>query len=320
MKNSKVYDFIFYFNERDLLDKRISYLKDEVDKFIVINFGNETNFPNDIIVLENYKTKFSFFQKDFLNEILHNKNLHFIKSFDHLFFSKTKEIPDLSFYENIKTFQSMNVIYCSHENLHWNEKLKSPFIYLGTRVFNVTSILQTKDLYKEFKPSNLFYDVRAKVEKTGWALNGFQEEPQLIENINFWGPEKVKDLIKQKGIQYFKENYLSLDTPQKICRLTESNVEVPDIFSNPTAIERRDSKDFYVCLEDYEIDIPKKVLYGDYSYSDFKEVFKKNEILKILKEEMLFPDDKVHIKEKTELEYSVFTYSQILEAIPSEMF
>jgi hypothetical protein len=320
MKNSKVYDFIFYFNERDLLEKRISYLKDVVDMFIVINFGNETNFPNDIIVLENYKTKFSFFQKDFLNEILHNKNLHFIKSFDHLFFSKTKEIPDLSFYENIKTFQSMNVIYCSHENLHWNEKLKSPFIYLGTRVFNVTSILQTKDLYKEFKPSNLFYDIRNKVEKTGWVLNGFQEEPKLIENINFWGPEKVKDSIKEKGIQYFKDNYLSLDTPQKVTRLTECNVGVPDIFSNPSVIERRDSKDFYVCLEDYEIDIPKKVLYGDYSYSDFREVFKKNEVLRILKKEMLFPDDKVHIKEKTELEYSVFTYSQILEGIPSEMF
>jgi hypothetical protein len=289
MKNSKVYDFIFYFNERDLLEKRISYLEGVVDKFIVINFGNETIFPKDIVVLENYKTKFSFFQKDFLNEILHNEKLPFIKSFDYLFFSQTKEIPDLSFYENIKTSQSMNVIYCSHENLHWNDKLKSPFIYLGTRVFNVTCILQTKNLYKEFKPSNLFYYVRSKVEKTGWVLNGFQVEPQLIDNINFWGPEKVKDLVKEKGIQYFKENHLSLDIPQKSTILIPSEVELPKVLSNSEEIKRRGSKDFFICLEDYEIETPKKVLYGDYSYSDFVEKFKKNELLRILRKRGVVP-------------------------------
>jgi len=320
MKNSKVYDIIFYFNEKELLQKRIIYLQSVVEKFIIINFGSETHFPDNTVVINNYKSKFSFFQKDFLNELIENENLKFIGRYDYLLFSKTKEIPSLDFIEEIKKTQNLNVITCVHTNFHWNTLMESPHIHLGTRVINVTAILQKKDLYKEFRLNNPFMNVRANSQKTGWSLNGLQEESQLIDCINFWGPEKVKDLITEKGIQYFKENHLSLDIPQKVIRLFTSKVGVPEVLSNTNLVERRNSKDFFICLEDYEINIPKKVLYGDYSYSDFREVFKKNEVLRILKKEMLFPDDKVHIKEKTELEYSVFTYSQILEGIPSEMF
>jgi hypothetical protein len=320
MKNSKVYDIIFYFNERELLQKRISYLQSVVEKFIIINFGSETDFPENTVVINNYKSKFSFFQKDFLNELIENENLKFIGRYDYLFFSKTKEIPSSDFCEEIKKTQNLNVIYCIHTNYHWNTHMESPHIYVGSRVINVSTILQKKDLYKEFRLNNLFMNLRANSQKTGWVLNGQQEESQLINNINFWGPEKVKGLMIEKGLEFFKENHLSLDIPQKVTKLITSKVEVPKVLSNNKVIERRNTKEVFICLEDYHIDIPRKVLYGDYSYSDFVQIFKKNELLRILRNEMLFPDDKVNIKEKTELEYSVFTYSEILEGIPSEMF
>jgi len=127
-------------------------------------------------------------------------------------------------------------------------------------------------------------------------------------------------LIKEKGIKYFKENLLSLDIPEKITRLIPYKNKVTEFIKYEKILPLREPKDVYLSLDDYEFSIPNKVLYGEESYSDFVSSYKKNEVLRILRTQNLFPEDRIHIKEKTELEYSVFTYSQLLEGIPSEMF
>lgn len=325
MKESKIYDVVLFYNETEMLKRRISYLESSIEKFIVINFGNKTiNFQHpQMIVLYDYKKKSDFFRDNFLLSLIRRDELKFLKPQDFLLISKTFEIPNKGDFPYITENPSQDVTYLFQKNIFWSLDFVSEFKYVGTRVFNITTILQNNLLYKNYHHQNLVLAAINKSIESGWSLQGFQSNEDFYHHINFWGPEKLRDKISNPDkVRYFKENILSFDYPTKISQLKiDLSPQVPEEFFGLTRDFRvRDPKDVFICLEDFEIQAPSKVLYGDYDYTTFTEVYKKNEVLRILKNEHLLLTDKIHIKEKTESEYSVFTYLEISQGIPSDMF
>lgn len=323
MKHSEIIDVILYYNELELLKRRISYLDDSVKKFIVINFNSKTiDFEHPKLSVINYKRKLEFFNKNFLSRLLRRSELNFIRPQDYLLISKTFEIPDKSTFPEIKKSQDYKIKYLIHKNIFWTPNLVSDYMYVGTRLVSVTSILQNPKLHEKYLYDNLISTIIHSSIKSGWSLQGFQSNEDFFQHVFFWGPESLRDkLSKVEDVEYYKENMLSFDYPTKISQLKiQLESDVPEEFLDLRLnFEVRDPKDFYLCLEDFEFEIPNKVLYGDYEYEKFCDVFKKNEVLKILKTENLLLTDRVHIKEKTKSEYLVFTYLDILNSVPSNI-
>ena len=324
MKESKIYDVVLFYNETEMLKRRISYLESSVEKFVVINFSDKTiDFQHpQMIVLNDSKRKLKFFEGNFLLNLIKKKELPKIRPEDFIFISKTFEIPNKEDFPKILDSPIQDVTFLIQKNIFWSIDFISEYKYIGTRVVNVTSILQDKLLYQKYNYQNLILSVIHKSIESGWSLQGFQSDKDFFEHVNFWGPEKLRDkLSNHENVKYFKENILSFDYPTKISQLKiQLESDVPQEFLDlKFDFKVRDPKDFYVCLEDFKFEVPNKVLYGKYDYETFCDVFKKNEVLKVLRQENLLMTDRVHIKEKTESEYSVFTYLDILNNVPSDI-
>lgn len=325
MNESKIYDIILFFNEEEILKRRISYLEDSVEMFVVINFGSSTinvEHPK-LLVIETFKKKSHFFSRNFLEDIINLNELTSLRPQDYLLVSKTHEVPNKNDFQFIKETQVQDISYLIQKNIFWDLGLVSDYCYVGTRVFYVSFILQDRKLYQKYFYDNMVHSISSRSFRSGWSIQGLQDEIDFFNHIQFWGPEKLKNKIKNlKDVKYYKKNLLSINHPDKICRLKiELDSEVPEQFKDLSIkFKVRNPKKVYLCLEDYQIIVPKKVLYGDYDYETFKEVYKKNEVLRILKDKHLLLTDRIHIKEKTESEYSVFTYLEICQGIPSQMF
>lgn len=324
MNESKIYDIVLFFNEMEILKRRILYLEDSVEMFVVINFGGnpiDLEHPK-LLVIEQYKKKSHFFSNNFLDEIINLKELSSVRPQDYLLVSKTHEIPNKDDFQTIKNTQTQDISYLIHKNIFWNVGLVSDYMSVGTRVFYVSFILQDKKLYQKYFHKNLVSSIISASYKSGWSIQGLQSESEFFNHVHFWGPEKLKDKLPDlETLRYYRENILSFDYPSKISQLKiQLNPDVPEEFKDlDSGSKVRDSKDIYICLQDYKFDVPKKVLYGGTNYKTFVKSFKKNEILRILKKENLLLTDRVHIKEKTESKYSVFTYLDILKNVPSDI-
>jgi len=324
MKEPKIFDVILFYNETEMLRRRISYLKSFVEKFVVINFGPlilDFQHPQ-VTIINDYKKKLKFFEGNFLLNLIRRKELSSIRPQDFIFISKTFEIPNKQDLSKITESQIQNIVFLIQKNIFWSTNFISDYNYVGTKVINVTSILQDKILYQTYNHHNLVLSVINKSIDSGWSLQGFQSDEDFNKHINFWGPESLRDkLTSVKEVTYYKENLLSFDYPTKISRLKivlDSDVPQEFIDLAPN-FNIRDPKDFYICLEDIKVDVPNKALYGEIDYETFCDVFKKNEVLRILKKENPFLTDQIHIKEKTESEYSVFSYLDILNSVPSNI-
>lgn len=324
MKESKIYDVVLYYNELELLKRRVLYLEDSIEKFLVVNFNPKPiDFDHPKLSVLNYNKKIDFFGDNFLKRLLEKVELKDVRPEDYLIFSKTFEIPDKTIFPTIKQFQSKKITFLINKNIFWKPEYVSDFKHSGNRIICVTNILENHKVQENYFHEKFLHAIEKSSLSCGWSLQGFQTDKDFYEHVQFWGPEPLRDkLPNQQMVKYYKENLLSFEHPNKISRLKiDLSPDIPIGFEELSHnFNVREPQDVFICLEDFGIQIPNRVLYGNYDYETFKEVYKKNEVLRILKDRNLFFTDKVHIKEKTELEYSVFTYLEISQGIPSDMF
>lgn len=344
MKKSKIVDLVLFYNEKDILNKRLSYMNEIVDLTIVVNYGNlKLNFLGDSVHIIDVDGPFDLIDDKIYNGIINIFGNKYFKYHDNFIFSKVFEIPDVSLLLNELDKVDSNQNYLFQKKLMWSESFKTIVDHPGPVLLK----------YKDIQLSHSIFDIFNRDKENlsninlscncGWNIQTFQDDEHLLNSINFWSNEnfKLSDLI------YYKTSLYDISYPNK--RLTANQeFNLPKIFNSLSKqiTKRRPinilitnilenitlhNHDLKILISDNVIDIenvvihnpklPSSVLYGNKSYDNFKEDFKLDNLLYTLKEFDLIDEDNIDIKIKSESYDSDFTkiYGEFRKSIPSEL-
>jgi hypothetical protein len=300
MKKNKLINLILYYNEPELLEKRMSYYEGVVDEFITIDLKTLGISYNEVLK--------SNYLKDLIKSI---PNLNFDDTF---WLSKVNEIVPKELIQDVKTYSDFEVF--NHTILNWSDNLSLNRNIMGSCVFSYSSVLRNKKLFEEIdfyysQPRNI-----TKIKLLGYSLIGFQNLNELsiflhvFYGLNFTSQELL-DL---------KLNMISVDPMNKPMVLKDINCKLGGHFN--INFEPRPPKNFDVTIEEegvwidskfYKNDCPKNYVLGT------KMDYIKNELLFLLQSHFVLDDDTLVIKNKTEDKSSVLKYSVFKNSIPSEI-
>ena len=300
MKKNKLINLILYYNEPELLEKRMSYYEGVVDDFIIIDLKTLGISYNEVLK--------SNYLKDLIKSI---PNLNFDDTF---WLSKVNEIVPKELIQEVKTYSDFEVL--NHTILNWSDNLSLNRNIMGSCVFSYSSVLRNKKLFEEI---DFYYSQPRNITKNkllGYSLIGFQNLNELsiflhvFYGLNFTSQELL-DL---------KLNMISVDPMNKPMVLKDINCKLGGHFN--INFEPRPPKNFDVTIEEegvwidskfYKNDCPKNYVLGT------KMDYIKNELLFLLQSHFVLDDDTLVIKNKTEDKSSVLKYSDFKNSIPSEI-
>lgn len=344
MKKSKIVDLVLFYNEKDILDKRLSYMSEVVDLTIVVNYGNlKLNFLNDNVYIIELDDSSMLIDNRIYNGIIKLFGDKYFKYYDNFIFSKVFEIPDLSTLQSEIDKVDSNPNYLFHKKLMWNDSYKTIVNHPGTVLLKYKDIQLSPsvfDQYNRCKDNLININLRSNC---GWDIQTFQDDERLLESINFWSKKnfKLRDLI------YYKTSLYDIDYPNT--RLTiNQDTNLPKTFYDLSSkINTRkpikilitnilneinlNNYDLKILISDTDIEskdfvvhnpkYPSRVLYGGKNYDDFKNDFTFDSLLTTLKEFDLIDEDNIDIKIKSESYDSDFTkiYGEFRKSIPSEL-
>ncbi len=300
MKKNKLINLILYYNEPELLEKRMSYYEGVVDDFIIIDLKTLGISHNEVLKLN--------YIKDLIKSI---PNLNFDDTF---WLSKVNEIVPKELIQEVKTYSDFEVL--NHTILNWSDNLSLNRNIMGSCVFSYSSVLRNKKLFEEI---DFYYSQPRNITKNnmlGYSLIGFQNLNELsiflhvFYGLNFTSQELL-DL---------KLNIISVDPMNKPMVLKDINCKLGGHFN--INFEPRPPKNFDVTIEEegvwvdskfYKNDCPKNYVLGT------KMDYIKNELLFLLQSHSVLDDDTLVIKNKTEDKTSVLKYFDFKNSIPSEI-
>lgn len=330
---TRIFDVIFFYNEVDLLNKRIEYLRPNVTKFVVLNFGPIfLNAESDDVVI--YNTKFKkgpFFRNNFFDY------LFFLFDFDEFIyndvfvFSRVNEIPNLTELQSTLNTNFFEPIILSHQSFGWHPNLISDKSHFGSRIIKFTDYLQNKSISKLLFNENPLMS-HIDVVENGFYLYGFSDIYQTIDTEKFWLEDNFPYYI---DFPLLKSQHNMIDGTGKIKHLKKIEISsLPILFYDLSQFEftdelydleidltREGNEIGYTFNQRYiieSIELPKTVLYSDKSYDLFLEDYKKNETLRILNQLPYTKIGTVSIKKTTET--VVFETSELMSSVPSELF
>jgi hypothetical protein len=334
----RIYDVIFYFNEKEILESRVEFLSSFVDEVIVFNFGFDNLDTTDCITF-NVDKSYSDFVKDDLKKIIQEHLQNKIVSFEDIFiFSKTFEIPKtdsiLYYKENIYSgpkFLNHNVYVHSPKTRSLYKEIGSCFMRWGDiLVSNVYPLIHSKKLY-DFEKYDLL--------DGGLTFYNFMNVDKSLSSLKFWYGDiflKVltEDIIDMENKNIFlfghnKKNIL-IEDPCSECEMFTKkfeNIQPKNVlirFDEPKKIKGNFFKQVYITYDeiyDSEIDIHRVIKPSSQFYESerFTEDYLKNDILSFLNTLSLRNFDEIYIKTKTEDKPSVFTYEFMKNSIPSDI-
>lgn len=344
----KIYDVIFYFNEFELLEKRIEYLKDSIESFIILNFGNQQlNIENQkVIIIKIEKNFFDFFEVDDVKNLVNTFVKLGVKFTDTLIFSKVFEIPDKSVFKELQSELTKGPHMLKQKSLFWNQNLYSNNIHLSSMCTQLTHISQELRTFKRLEDIGYPIFLNCNSFYCGWYLNGFESDfESFTESFIFWNQLKTpKKEIQQRLLESknsLKEFWLKRN-PKKLHY--DLNLEIPEIFKLPEVEFKFKERNILITQkgaqsplfdwdEIFEIGSQEIIHHGHKTYKikvphskwydsslNFSEEYVTNEILTILGELQFHDFDKIHITKKTDGQPSVYTYKDFKEQIPSEIF
>jgi len=300
MKKNKLINLILYYNEPELLEKRMSYYEGVVDDFIIIDLKTLGISHNEVLK--------SNYIKDLIKSI---PNLNFDDTF---WLSKVNEIVPKELIQEVKTYSDFEVL--NHTILNWSDNLSLNRNIMGSCVFSYSSVLRNKKLFEEM---GFYYTQPHNINRNkllGYSLIGFQNLNELSIFLHvFYGLNfTIQELLD------FKLNMISVDPMNKPLVLKDINCKLGGHFN--INFEPRPPKNFDVTIEDegvwidskfYKNDCPKNYVLGT------KMDYIKNELLFLLQSHFVLDDDTLVIKNKTEDKSSVLKYSVFKNSIPSEI-
>ena len=337
----RIFDLVFSYNDTKMLEKRYEYLKDFVDHMIVIKFDDCESLQNDKITQIRFVSDFYEFDGMDFKEIIINLNKKFDFDLTDVFFlSKTFEIPDIKSVSDCISQLSYNPIVLEQTSLMWDYNNHSKYQSIGTQIFNYSQYLSIKNVYEYLKLLTRSINFGDPVCQCGWNFSTFCDLETFIKNTNYWNNLGLTEfeIVDSYHTGYDFRNSilienLNLNVPEIFKIFSDSpklrdglTLVISDDLKNLTygdyrvfLTENEESYDDIIC---YKIVYPKKVLYGNKNYIDFKYDYKKNEVLKIFQTLKLIDNDEIHIKIKSERTSSDFIckFSEIKNGTPSLMF
>lgn len=337
----RIFDLVFSYNDTKMLEKRYEYLKDFVDHMIVIKFDDCESLQNDKITQIRFVSDFYEFDGIDFKEIIINLNKKFDFDLTDVFLlSKTFEIPDIKSVSNCISQLSYNPIVLEQTSLMWDYNHHSKYQSIGTQIFNYSQYLSIKNVYEYLKLLTRSINFGDPICQCGWNFSTFCDLETFIKNTNYWNNLGLTEfeIVDSYHTGYDFRNSilienLNLNVPEIFKIFSDSpklrdslTLVISDDLKNLTygdyrvfLTENEESYDDIIC---YKIVYPKKVLYGNKNYMDFKYDYKKNEILKIFQTLKLIDNDEIHIKIKSERTSSDFIckFSEIKNGTPSLMF
>lgn len=337
----RIFDLVFSYNDTKMLEKRYEYLKDFVDHMIVIKFDDCESLQNDKITQIRFVSDFYEFDGMDFKEIIINLNKKFDFDLTDVFLlSKTFEIPDIKSVSNCISQLSYNPIVLEQTSLMWDYNHHSKYQSIGTQIFNYSQYLSIKNVYEYLKLLTRSINFGDPICQCGWNFSTFCDLETFIKNTNYWNNLGLTEfeIVDSYHTGYDFRNSilienLNLNVPEIFKIFSDSpklrdglTLVISDDLKNLTygdyrvfLTENEESYDDIIC---YKIVYPKKVLYGNKNYMDFKYDYKKNEILKIFQTLKLIDNDEIHIKIKSERTSSDFIckFSEIKNGTPSLMF
>ena len=337
----RIFDLVFSYNDTKMLEKRYEYLKDFVDHMIVIKFDDCESLQNDKITQIRFVSDFYDFDGMDFKEIIINLNKKFDFDLTDVFLlSKTFEIPDIKSVSDCISQLSYNPIVLEQTSLMWDYNHHSKYQSIGTQIFNYSQYLSIKNVYEYLKLLTRSINFGDPICQCGWNFSTFCDLETFIKNTNYWNNLGLTEfeIVDSYHTGYDFRNSilienLNLNVPEIFKIFSDSpklrdglTLVISDDLKNLTygdyrvfLTENEESYDDIIC---YKIVYPKKVLYGNKNYMDFKYDYKKNEILKIFQTLKLIDNDEIHIKIKSERTSSdfIFKFSEIKNGTPSLMF
>jgi hypothetical protein len=339
-KKTKIFDVVISTDNPNLIKLRILEFIEVVDYFLIFteqkNLIDQLPSSDKIFVFENSDDEFEELKKFILSNF---------ESFEDLiFFSKDNEIPDFNDLEKINEEIKKNDLIINHKTFYWNiDYLKNKNEY-GSFVSKIVSFLsrKTHGSLVSFLPKNL--GIFPHTVESGWKFISFHEERsdelffrenliptedydpittyklinnpltfELPKNINIIGYNKV-------GREYMKKHLFIVDSGK------ENNIfEIKKLYDTVSIIEFSDNIDEIIAENIGEsvyknvLFLPNKKLYGvGIGLKDFQEIYKKNEIKRII--ETVFPQEQDNIRIIYKDFYDLsFLWSDIKEQTFSEI-
>lgn len=344
MKKSKIVDLVLFYNEKDILKKRLSYMSEVVDLTIVVNYGNlNLNFLGENVYeikIDGYFDSIGDRIYDGIVRLFGNK---YFKYHDNFIYSKVFEIPDLSTLLDKFNEVDANDNFIFQKKLMWSESYKTIVNHTGPVLLKYKNIQLLKSIFDYYnKSKNDLININLKSD-CGWNIQTFQKDEEFLKSLNFW---KNSD-VSLKDVFYNKTSLYDLDYPNTRLVINQ-DLDLPKPFKslsnkinlrNPIKVLitnvlsdiESSNYDLKILISDNNIDIenvvvhnpksPSRVLYGNKSYNNFKEDFKLDNLLYTLKEFDLIDNDTIDIKIKSESYDSDFTkiYGEFRKSIPSEL-
>ncbi len=334
----KIYDVVFYFNEKDILERRLNFLRNQVTDTIILNFGSDHLSVGDFFVLPILESFDSFTKKNFPEMIMNFIGKHNINYDDIFIFSKTFEIPTEKEISKFILEKKTGPIFCNQNLYLHTYKTKSIYKHIGTCFAKYHDLMdKTNPQNFIFYNQNHFYNKENTIDG-GFALLNFEESSRSLSSLQYWFDQRVTHLTSEslEVYEYSNKNIFIDQKEHSLEIVFDVNLEsfrikdffpIPKIFtifyndfSNENVISniRLTIHQNESCLldETYHIDSPVKTFYKSENYF---EDYKKNELLKILKNHSPNFFDEVHINTKTEGVPSVFTYDFFRNSVPSDL-
>ncbi len=334
MAKKKIFDVVFVFNEYDLIQERINLFKNEVEKFVIYDFGDGCkNLSNDKVI--HIKTPLSFLNDDFdlIYETIKILDRNKIYVEDILLFSKAHEIPNFEVIKSESETLDKLPVFFRQKKVFWNTNFVSPKINVSAFALKYSHYLSEKKLcYEMFHPKEPL-TINYITLDCGWQFNGFQNKSDLQKSIKFWYGKEFTEI----ELENLHQNLLDFDYNQLVTANVDASIDFGK-FSTKTKV--RELKKILITTDNisfnsyqgeavlieknriitnnsitYDFVIPSIEYYQD---EDFELSYSKNEVFAVLKKLNLFQEDVITIQKKETLEEVNFTYQEFLNVIPSD--
>ena len=344
MKKSKIVDVILFHNEKEILNRRLSYMDEIVDITIIVNYGNtKIDVQKENVYEIKLSGPFNVIENQIYNGIISIFGKQYFKYNDNFIFSKVFEIPNIStlLEEFDKVDYDQNHLF--QKKIMWSESYKTTVNHPGPVLFKYKDLQRYTTIFDTFNRCKDNLTLITLRGDCGWNIQTFQNDNELLKSINFW---ENRNLTIEE-LNYLKTSFYDLNYPhvkldnnyhfdlpkifQSVSREIEFRKPINLLVSNDLIEIEQSSHDIKILVTDFDItskdfithnpEYPSRVLYGNKNYEEFKKDFKFDSLLSTLKNLDLIDEDIVHIKIKSESYDSDFTkiYGEFRKSIPSEL-